>query len=360
MSAVPTRLVGSMSVLLVFALAVGEGALAVRLVQDEPRFGEVLALHGFLAAGTVIAAYGMRSRVRQDPVFLVFAVSAVFLGPLGIVGGSVAALARRIFALRARPFGEWYASLFPETAQSRVQALYQRLVLRGHGPGRRVTVAPFADVMALGSLQEKQTVIGLIAARFRPEYAPALRAALNDPEAAVRVQAASAVARIEQQFLQKGIALEERLAAAPGDRATLLDAAEHHEALAQCGLIDEGRAEAAAHTALKLRLRLLAAAPKAAGAEDCLAATSRLLLRLDRPDDVVRLLAPAVLRSAPAPQVIGPYLEGLFRLRRFVELRATCLRLTAGSGAMVPEPVRSAMRLWTESEASAPRIEGAV
>ena len=59
----------------------------------------------------------------------------------------------------------------------------------------------FRDILALGSFEDKQAALAILTRRFTPPLAPALRLALNDPDAAIRVQAATAAARIEDLFL---------------------------------------------------------------------------------------------------------------------------------------------------------------
>ena len=96
-------------------------------------------------------------------------------------GASFSAALRWVFARRSTPFERWYASLFPKMAASPTRALYERIALRGAGPAARSTVAPFADVIALGTVQEKQSVVTMVADEFRPAFAPALRSALTTP-----------------------------------------------------------------------------------------------------------------------------------------------------------------------------------
>ncbi|WP_198374501.1 hypothetical protein [Neoroseomonas rubea] len=344
----PSPITEALAALLVLVVAVLEAWLLLRAVADPSAIPAALQLHGLIALGTLLAAYGLRGAGGDDPAFLLFVVASVFLGPLGVAGAAVAALLRRIFAWRARPFAEWYQALFPEERPDRTRALYERVVLRGHGPAERSTVAPFADVIALGSLQEKQAAIALIASGFRPEFAIALRAALNDQEAAVRVQAASAVARIEQQFLQRSMALEARRAADRDDPDLLMEAARHHEALSATGLIDETRAQEAAEAALTLYLAAVARTPDGAARGDATVAAARLLLRLGRAEEAVRLLAPAAEADQATPGLVAVYLEGLFRLRRFVDLREFCLRLREAGSARLPDRVEEALTLWTE------------
>src|SRR5690349_12326341 len=191
-----------------FAAAAVEVGIMEAGIGGEP-FSSLMLAH--LAGSTALALVAMilyRCGGR-DPAFFLFVISTVLMGPLGVAAGSVAALLRWIFAQGATPFEQWYASLFPHLETSPMRALYDRLVVRGGGPGPRSSVAPFLDVMVLGTVKQKQAVITMIADEFQPIFAPALREALSDPEPSIRVQAATASARIENQFLERLMALEE-------------------------------------------------------------------------------------------------------------------------------------------------------
>lgn len=354
-----TILAGPAAVLTVLLASVTEAWLFLHFWQDAGEFTRLLALHGAIAAGTAITAFGLRRHAGREPVLLVFVISLAFLGPIGVAGACLSALMRRAFAWRARPFAEWYASLFPEEPQDRVRALHDRVVQRGHGPRARVTVAPFGDVMALGTLQEKQAAIGLIAARFEPSFAPALRAALNDAEAAIRVQAASAVARIEHRFLQQSMAIGERLAAHSDDPDILIEAARHHEAMASAGLLDEERARQAAEEAVQMYRRLLSLPEPGPWMEDAVAGAARMLLLLGEAEKAARLLAPAAARADAPATLVGLHLEALFRLHRFVDLREFCLRLDAARDARLPTPLREALRMWRSDGAALPVLAAA-
>lgn len=54
--------------------------------------------------------------------------------------------------------------------------------------------------MRVGSLDQKQGVLDVIAQNFNPALAPILRSALEDRENLVRVHAASIIAKIDRDF----------------------------------------------------------------------------------------------------------------------------------------------------------------
>ncbi len=328
---------------LIATVVAAEASLVIRFLEEPGSLLVLLALHAGVAILAMLLL--LRRDARRQPLLLLFVVAVAFLGPLGIIGTGLAALLRIAFAWRARPFLEWYEALFPAFGQDRTEALHERVVLRGHGPSVRSTVAPFGDIMARGTLAEKQSALSLIGAGFRPEFAPALRSALNDPEASIRVQAASAVAQIERHFVERGETLAARRAERPDD-ASLIELAQHHEALAASGLLDAGRARDAATTALALHLRLAEQGPGLPLRMTSAGAAGRLLLNLGRAEEAVRLLTRANSESPPTAEILGPYLDSLFRLRRFVDLRDICRRLSHDTAQSRGDALDDVIRLW--------------
>jgi hypothetical protein len=289
-------------------------------------------------------------RSRGNPGFLLFTICTLAMGPLGALGTGLTAVLRRSFALRATPFEEWYAVLFPKITATWTQALYRRIVLRGGGPPKRSTVAPFLDIMALGTVQQKRVVIAMIADKFHPAFAPALQSALNDSEPAIRVQAATAVAYIESGFLNRSMTLQARRAESPDDAEVILELARHHEECAESGLLDDGRAQTERTEALACYERVGELRPG-----DPLVAESaaRLLVRLDRTEEAMFRLQPLVAGPDPSPEALAGYFACLFRRGQFGRLREACREFGGRVDlAALPNGVGEALRLWSGGDAA--------
>ena len=130
-------------------------------------------------------------------IFLLLAIATAGTGPFGALGMFAAMMAdtRRPSEASA---GEGAAG---ETAGEISKRLHDSIVAGRELSGRSSGLASFRDILAFGSFQDKQAALAIITRRFTPPLAPALRMALNDPDAAIRVQAATAAARIEDLFL---------------------------------------------------------------------------------------------------------------------------------------------------------------
>ena len=139
--------------------------------------------------------------------------------------------------------------------------LHDSIVAGRELSGRSAGLASFRDILALGSFQDKQAALAIITRRFTPPLAPALRLALNDPDAAIRVQAATAAARIEDLFLAGLAQYTARVAEQPDDPDCRLALARHLLGHAEAGLCPPERAAADLEQALSHLRHAVALAP---------------------------------------------------------------------------------------------------
>jgi hypothetical protein len=332
-----------------------EVGLVIAGIQRAAPVPTLIAAHVGVGLSLGLGLLPIFPRSRENPAFLLFVICLLAMGPLGSLGIGLTVTLRRSFARRATPFEEWYAALFPRITTTPTRALYERIVLRGGRPSKRSTVTPFLDIMALGTVQQKQAVIAMATDGFCPAFAPALRNALNDSEPAIRVQAATAFARIENRFLNRAMTLQAGLAERPHDADVILELARHHEECAESGILDDGRAQTELTKALAYYERVAALRR---GDGMVAEAAARLLLRLGRPDQAMLWLKPLAVRSDASHEALAGYLTCLFHRKHFGRLREAC-RLSGRrtDHALLPNGVGEALRLWSGEAAnqSAPR-----
>jgi hypothetical protein len=329
----------------VAAAALAESGLLLGAVFGQPWLSFFAPAHVCLSA--IVAVSMFRTRSERTPLLLLLGISFVALGPLGAAGAGLASMLRAPFKKRSTPFEQWYTSLFPEPSKDRSRVLYEIIALRSAGPASRSTVAPFTDVLSLGTVEQKRAVISLIADNFRPEFAAPLRAALNNEEPAIRVQAAGAAAQIESGFVERSMLLQRASEADPENRATRLQVAQHLEAYAASGLLDPARAAALLHDALRIYEDLL----KLAEGDPVLSeGAARLQMHLRRPLDAVRSLDALMEGSnAPLPALLV-FANALFALRRFDRLRDLCKQFdTKLSGDELPREHYEAVQVWAQA-----------
>ena len=334
------------SIAMLVIASVVDLTLTAALVRHIFPLAEVCAAHGLLSAILILIYAGLWRAGEHDPLLAIFVTTTTFMGPFGAVGSVFMCVLRVLFLSRSITFQEWHASLFPQFEIDPVRQLYQQLAIRGAKPSETSSVAPFTDVIALGTVQQKQTVTALIADNFRPGFTPALKAALNDREPAVRVQAATAAARIENHFLQQSLALEHANEQNSHDPELLERLARHAEARADTGLLDSEPASAARCQALAFYQQYNAQRPDDV---EVTAAMSRLHLRLGSPDEALRHAETSIAARICSPTVVSCYLQALYECRRFENLRQACMRFHAAllaGDAEAEDTLLEAVRLW--------------
>lgn len=322
-------------------LAAGAGIVVVGLSGAVPVWGVGLMHAAGTAAAIAVARLDADPR-RGRSLWLL----AVTFGGLGVIGAAGTLLAVGLglhFERHATPIDEWRRTLFPDAEVDRDEALWALVGLRN--ADQRSTVAPFVDVLEHGSLAQKQAVVALIAKRFRPAFAPALRLALRDGQNAVRVQAATAVSLIEAEATTAALELERQRRERPGDAELLLRLARHEDQYAFTGLLDPGREQESRARAIDAFCGYLEARPDDVAAWHDL---GRLHARLGKHEEALQCLRAALAQGGTVETRFWA-MECLFHLRRFAELRqlaAQSADAMAGEPALLPVETRQVLRLW--------------
>ena len=155
-----------------------------------------LAAHLAVVASVALILFSGRPKADDLTMSLTIMLVVMVAGP----AGAIASLAMLPFVKkpegRSAILRAWYKRLSNAGGVGPATAMHDRVaagrVLRLDAPAPE----SFLDVIENGTLDERQTALGLMARRFHPDYAPALEAALRSSEPVVRVQAAAVVARV--------------------------------------------------------------------------------------------------------------------------------------------------------------------
>ena len=302
----------------------------------------VLAAFAHVGFSTAVVIWALHSRllVRDRLWALLLAATLPLLGPLGSAGTLATMILAKFYRLSAKSVEDWHASLFSPLEDDGVRAAPKVPTASQPEAG----VSPFADILAFGTIEQKQKVMALITKEFRTEFAPAVRLALGDSNPAIRVQAASAVTKIENDFTATTLKLTKG-AEQQNDAQHLLSLGDHYAAYAATGFLDQEREQSCRENALGAYQQYLEIHPE--GDLRVATACAKLLLELDRLDEARLWFALRAERVLPAPLSLL-YMAVLFRLRRFEELRVVAANHVGANGAgdEFLDEAAGAVKLW--------------
>lgn len=303
--------------LAILATIVETGILYVLYTSLMP--GWTMAMvHLAVIAGLFFAAWRVRPNGGHSRYLVLLAVVTLFLGVFGPLGTMLAMLLYVRFRRNATPFEEWYASLFPDHTDEPSEKLYEMLTRGLADSAKQENVTSFTDVLQYGSIEQKRAVISLLTRDFRPEFAPALQSALSDANPAVRVQAATAAASIENAFLEKAMEMEQAAKAEPDNKEAQLLVAAHFDNYAFSGILDGDRQGENRRKAEECYRNALALDPTMG---DALLGVGRLMVRTGRLDEAARWFEAGFARGVIRPSEIAWYMEAVFKLGDFDRLR---------------------------------------
>jgi hypothetical protein len=285
------------------------------------------------AVTTLLSAHVWRNRTGKDLGFtLPLAAATAAAGPIG--AGSVlgALLLAGMFRHTALPAADWIGDPgeSDEADSSRPEAR--------DAAADAAEVTPLMDILEMGDEMQKQEVVALVTRSFRPGLASLLKRALEDSSNAIRVQAATAMARIEGRFLNRAMELDQLAAAAPSDPAPARDLARLYDDYAFTGLLDPVRERENQQLARQWYEAWIALAP---GRPEAHFALGRLLVRCEEWEEADYHLEKA------GKEASAWRLETLFRLGRYEEIPPLAASLNC-EDPLMPLSLRQAARLWTE------------
>ncbi|MFN8057624.1 MAG: tetratricopeptide repeat protein [Vicinamibacterales bacterium] len=332
-----------------------EGGLYVFAHRHPDALIASLSLHVIVVAALSLSIRLTTFAPERLAVLLLIATCA--FGPLG-PAGVLLTIALGVFYERySTALEEWHRMLFPEVVVDPRAELWRRIGQRASDRPPDQNVTPFLDILSFGSIPQKQAVISLITQQFHPAFAPALRAALNDGHNVIRVQAATAIARLENDVLASTFALEAKRKDEPDDARHLLALAEHYDDHAFTGLLDPVRERDSRDKAVLHYRAYLAQEP---GDQPTTLRLARLLLRQGAFAEAESLLARLVgdpasgdarggtLAPAAPTDAAMWLMEALFHQRRFSDLRALAAHVTRSThGASTwPTEMAPTLAMW--------------
>lgn len=301
----------------------------------------LVAISGFLV--------GLMSRSGLDTRFARLAfVSTAVMSVVGSVG-TLLALVQSIFHLRFRSsFEEWYQSIFPRSQPTESEFIAESIELGRDEHPINYTVMSFMDVMEIGSEQQKRDVLSKMAASFHPAFSKAFKRALSDDSSSIRVQAATAITRIENQFHERLLKIENLYRGHPNNPVILKALADHYDNYAYTGLLDEGREMVNREKAYSHYMEYLNLRPEDATVRPKI---GRLLIRMERHEEAAKWFKRCLDEGYGTDTIKMWYIESLYHIGDYDALRkaASSYQVDLTTYQEIQPEIADSIYLWAQA-----------
>lgn len=299
--------------------------------------------HLILAIVSLAYARARELGDRNDHRFdLLLAITTLCLGVAGAIGTVIAILFFGIYQRYATSFAQWFQSIFPMTPPTLPEEISENILTGRDESATGYSVIPFLDVMSIGSEAQKREALSKMTGKFHPSFAPAFQRALSDENNAIRVQAATSIVKIENHFLERAIQLEALYREYPKDDRLLLALARHYDEYAYTGILDQEREETNRARALESYEQYLKLHPQDAQVR---LFVGRLLVRSGKTAQAADWFRQSIDAGYSTPQMVSWYLEALYTLGRYDELRQFSTRFEGNAAALQPS-LTETLQLW--------------
>lgn len=328
--------------LIALAAVMAEAAIAYRLQDDG--WEQALLRHGGVTLALLALAWPGARRERSALPWLLPLFTG-FGGPLGAGICFVAAMVS-LFLKPSSP-EDLFDAMLPDTEQGESAKLYERIAFGLDNVGG-TGVQPLQDILGSGGMLEKQAAIVKITRWFRPQFAPLLRMASLDADASVRVQAATAIAKLERDYMLRYLTLEQEMKQG-ASTAQRRDMAGLCYDFALSGIADEEMYRQLSARAIALYEELLAEGDDTPELRPHLA---RLHLENDHPRQTASLLTPLLEDDSMDLEEARLYMEALYEMKQYDSLRDLAKRADFSrhvvTGTPEAEDIEQMLRLWAE------------
>ncbi|MFZ4125874.1 MAG: tetratricopeptide repeat protein [Rickettsiales bacterium] len=306
-----------------------------------------IILHLAVSCVTAMITYAQYRKGMDVQHLAILSIVSFMTGIFGTAGALFGYICFVIMSQNRQPFKEWYESIFPTDNPTEPQKIYDDILEGIDENPQYYGVMPFLDVMRLGSENQKRRALAKMTSRFHPRLSPAFKAALKDPSNTIRVQAATAVAKIEKDFMRKLERIEEARAKEPKNPYLTMALAKFFDDYAFTGILDPELEKNNRGRATETYKAFLQQDPNNA---EAWVAIGRLLYRNKQWEEASEWFRHAVDCGWNVKNMMLWHFECLFRLGHFRELRRTILEHGRGIVAQedLPRDVRDAVNMWMQ------------
>ena len=345
-SRVPTAQVSHVSFLIIAILLTLINAVNVYLAiyTDMPLVIPVV-IHVVASAVVLLIAYTLFRKGHPVHHLAMMAIVNALCGIFGSAGALLGFVFYLIFKQKTQHFDEWFESIFPKDNVSISEEIYDNIVEGLDENPRAYGVMPLVDVMRLGSEDQKRRALAKMTVRFHPRLAPAFKLALKDSANAIRVQAATSVAKIERDFTTVLEKIAQARSQDPDNMNILLAQAKFYDDYAFTGILDSELEQLNRTRAITAYKEYLQHDPNH---QTSWISVGRLFFRDKQWAEAAEWFKHALDRGWSDHNMLMWYFESLYRLGKFKELR----RGINEHGAAIadedelPRQFRNAVAIW--------------
>ena len=304
-----------------------------------------LLIHFVAGFAVILFAVALHKVGRDTRFMMLLGVATITTGVFGAVGTLFSVLLHFWHMRLAQTFSEWFITIFPKNQRDPSEEVYDNIMFGRDENPLAYNVMPFLEVLEVGSEAQKREAISRMTEGFSPEFAPAFSRALNDDSNSIRVQAATSIAKIEKQFMDRLMKITEVADRHPDDRQVKLILAEHYDNYAFTGILDSERERINRHRALKTYQEYLEAEPNNI---NIIVKVGRLLLRDNRAIESAEWFKKNIENGNDSDSLKIWYFEALYASGNYDELRSLSRSFSsviAGYEDIRPQLV-SSIKLW--------------
>lgn len=302
---------------------------------------------GNLSALIPLVFFYLSRRRRSDNKLGQFlGLNVLFLGTLGLIGFIVSIFVIFLKSFRKQePFHEWFDRMFQQNTTGYDLGYTGDAYVNGRDE-KPEDLIPFIDVISVGNEEQKREAIAIIAKNFVPGFAPALKKALEDSSNSVRVQAATAIAKIENRFLRQSLKLSVRAKKNHKNASIILEQAKLYEDYALTGLLDTAREKSNIEKAISFYKEYLNFSQDDENAKFSI---GKLLVRANKNKEAFDWLQDCINKGFDTKEVLGTYMQCIYNLKDFGKLRRVAkkyLPLSDADTSKISDIHTQNIKLW--------------
>lgn len=314
---------------------------------------QIIFIHFIVLFVVAAITYIQGKRGKDIRLPLLLLIMTTVTGVIGAGLYIVSNIFYLFFKSVAVPFIKWFMELFPDEKHSETRVLYERILDGLDDYSDHDEIEPFINIMRQGTLRQKQVALTKITRYFQPGFAPALLSAVNDSNNAIRVQAATSIARIEKIFAEKFEALEKLLVYRHDNLNRLKLLASLCKEYAESGILDPERTTKSRDKAIDIYEHCLNIIEGKDDEEGIRVALAYLYMQKNQFDKANDCLIGVIRKGKKTVSVafVSCYMQVLFKARRLPGVRGIAKQfgnLLDIEDQLQKKQVTEILKLWSE------------